>query len=284
MNRIYRRFILILVALILLVIVAGLSIGGRDSLTWPERFVKDSLALAQEAISIPVRAVSGFFGDVGKIFHLYEENKALKATLDQFAQLQADYETLKKENGRLREMLNLPSTLKQYKMIAAEVVARQHDTWYSVLTVNKGEKDGIKANMAVITSKGLVGMVESVSYFTSNIRLVSDIERTRYISAVSMGKAESFGIVESYDAERKELILRKIPLEGGLLVGDPVLTSGLGGFFPKGLLIGKVTEILPGEDGLTKMAYVKPAADLYQLDEVFLVMRSDQLQPGGGGK
>lgn len=273
MNRIYRRLILILVALILLVIVAGLTVGGRDSLSWPERFVKDSLSLMQEAISIPVRSISGFFSDAVKIFNLYGENKALKKALDQFAQLQADYEMLKQENERLRQMLNLPSTLRQYKLIAAEVIARQHDTWYSVLTINKGEKDGVKANMAVITPKGLIGMVENVSYFTSNIRLITDIERTRYISAVSMGKSETFGIIESYDAERKELILRKIPLESNLLVGDPILTSGLGGFFPKGLLIGEVTEILPGEDGLTKMAYVKPSADFYQIDEVYLVTR-----------
>lgn len=273
MNRIYRRLIVILVALILLVIVAGLTVGGRDSLSWPERFVKDSLSLMQEAISIPVRSISGFFNDAVKIFNLYGENKALKKALDQFAQLQADYEMLKQENERLRQMLNLPSTLRQYKLIAAEVIARQHDTWYSVLTINKGEKDGVKANMAVITPKGLIGMVENVSYFTSNIRLITDIERTRYISAVSMGKSETFGIIESYDAERKELILRKIPLESNLLVGDTVLTSGLGGFFPKGLLIGEVTEILPGEDGLTKMAYVKPSADFYQIDEVYLVTR-----------
>lgn len=273
MNRIYRRLIVILVALILLVIVAGLTVGGRDSLSWPERFVKDSLSLMQEAISIPVRSISGFFNDAVKIFNLYGENKALKKALDRFAQLQADYEMLKQENERLRQMLNLPSTLRQYKLIAAEVIARQHDTWYSVLTINKGEKDGVKANMAVITPKGLIGMVENVSYFTSNIRLITDIERTRYISAVSMGKSETFGIIESYDAERKELILRKIPLESNLLVGDTVLTSGLGGFFPKGLLIGEVTEILPGEDGLTKMAYVKPSADFYQIDEVYLVTR-----------
>ncbi|CCQ98441.1 Cell shape-determining protein MreC [[Clostridium] ultunense Esp] len=244
--------------------------------------MKDSLALMQEAVSIPVKKVMAIVTDAGKIFNLYGENKALKGALNQFAQLEAEYELLKKENERLRQMLNLPTTLKAYRLAAAEVIARQHDTWYNVLTVNKGEKDGIKPDMAVITPQGLVGMVENVSYFTSNVRLISDIERTRHISVLSVGKSETFGIIESYDAERKELIMRKIPLESNLLVGDSIVTSGLGGVFPKGLLIGKVTEILPGEDGLTKMAYVKPAADLYQLDEVFLVMREDQLKEGGG--
>lgn len=270
-----RRLIIVLVGIILLVIIAGVTAGGRGQLSWPERFVKDSVSFLQQMIYKPVDAVIGFFEDVQNLYYLYEENKTLKSTLNQFSQLQAGYELLQKENQRLREMLDAKSTLSDYNLIVSEVIARQHDTWFNVFTINKGEREGVQTDMAVATSKGLVGMVESVSYFSSNVRLLTDIERGSHISAMVLGDEDTYGIIESYDVERKELVLRKVPLESKLELGQKVVTSGLGGVFPKGLLIGEVSEVLPGEDGLTKMAYIKPAADLYHIDEVFVVSRKD---------
>lgn len=276
MNIVNRRLIIILISIIVIVIIAGLTAGVRGKLSWPERFVKDTVSFFQQVVSRPATAVTGFFTDLSKLTSLYEENKQLKATLHQIAQLEASYDLLKKENERLRELLDAKSNLTDYKVYVAEVIARQHDSWYNIVTINRGERDGIKPNMAVITANGLVGFVDSVSYFSSNVRLLTDIERGNHISAIILNQEETFGIVESYDVVRGELIMRKIPLEAKLEVRQKVVSSGLGGIFPKGIYIGEVTEVREGEDQLTQMAYIKPASDLYHLNDVLILSRTDE--------
>lgn len=283
MNFVNRRLIIILVSIIALVTVAGLTAGVRGNLSWPERLVKDTTSLLQQIIYKPVNAVAGFFADLSKLFDLYDENKSLKAALNQLAQIQANNDLLKKENERLREMLNAKSTLNNYKLIVAEVIARQQDSWYNIVTIDKGERDGIRPDMAVSTASGLIGLVDSVSYFSSNVRLLTDIERGNHISALVLENEETYGIVEAYDAERKELIMKKVPLETKIEVGKKVVTSGLGGIFPKGIMIGEITEVRVGEDGLTQMAYIKPSADLFRLNEVFVLDRLDETERAGEG-
>lgn len=278
MNLLNRWLIIILISIIVIVIVAGLTAGVRGNLTWPERLVKDTVSFFQQGLSKPIVAVMGFFDDVSKLLSLYEENKQLKSALQQFAQIEASNDILKKENERLREMLEAKSNLTNYKVYVGEVIARSHDSWYNIVTINRGERDGLKPNMAVTTSRGLVGFVDSVSYFSANIRLITDIERGNHISAIVLNQEDTFGIVESYDVGRGELIMRKIPLEAKLDVRQRVVSSGLGGIIPKGIIIGEVTEVREADDQLTQMAYIKPVADLYQLNEVFVLARTDELE------
>lgn len=278
MNIVNRRLIIILISIILITIIAGITAGVRGNLTWPERFIKDTASFFQSVVYKPAAAVSGFFSDLGKLTSLYEENKQLKSALHQFAQLEASNVLLTNENQRLREMLDAKSNLTDYKIYVAEVIARHHDSWYNTVTINRGERDGLKPNMAVATASGLVGFVDSVSYFSSNVRLLTDIERGNHISAIIVGQEETFGIVEAFDAVRGELIMRKIPLEAKLEVRQKVVSSGLGGIFPKGIIIGEVTEVRESDDQLTQMAYIKPASDLYQLNELFILARNDEIQ------
>lgn len=278
MNLVNRRLIIVLISIILIVIVAGLTAGVRGNLSWPERLVKDTVSFFQQAVSTPVKAVAGFFDDLSKILSLYEENKQLKSALQQFAQIEASNDMLRKENERLRQMLDAKSNLKEYKVYVAEVIARTHDSWYNIITINRGERDGIKPNMAVTTSSGLIGFIDSVSYFSSNVRLITDIERGNHISAIIQNHEDTFGIVESYDSERGELVMRKIPLEATLQVRQKVISSGLGGIIPKGIIIGEVTEVREAEDQLTQMAYIQPVANLYNLNEVFILARLDEIE------
>ncbi len=278
MNIVNRRLIIILISIIIIAIIAGVTAGMRGNLSWPERFVKDTVSFIQQVVYKPTAAVTGFFADLSRLTSLYEENKQLKSALHQFAQLEANHDLLKKENERLRELLQAKSNLTDYRVYVAEVIARQHDSWYNIVTINRGERDGIKPNMAVATANGLVGFVDTVSYFSSNVRLLTDIERGNHISAIILNQEETFGIVESYDVVRGELIMRKIPLESKLEVRQKVVSSGLGGIFPKGIYIGEVTEVREGEDQLTQMAYIKPASDLYQLNDVLILSRTDETE------
>lgn len=116
----------------------------------------------------------------------------------------------------------------------------------------KGAQQGIKKDMAVVTSQGLVGRVKSVSQFTSSVELLSSMSRTNRVSAIVQGQEKIFGLIEGYDKEKQLLLFTKIGSDAPVEKDQLVVTSGLGDIFPKGLVIGKIVEVQPDAYGLTK--------------------------------
>lgn len=260
--------------MIAMVVIVGVTMDERPNPTWPEQFLRDSIGFVQSLFYKPANAVAGFFQNINEMKVIYSENQRLKANLQSHSKLAAKIKQLEAENESLQEMLNYKSDLNDYSLRVAEVIMRSPDRWYQKVTINKGEKHGIKPNMAVITSDGLVGRVESISQFSSVIELLTDTNRLTNVSAIVQGNEEVFGIIEGYDVEKEAFYFKKIRIEAPLEIGQTVITSGLGGLYPKGLFIGEVIEVQPDQSGMTKTALVKPAADMYRLDHVFVVERS----------
>ena len=180
---------------------------------------------------------------------------------------------LTRENDKLRDILDKEESLRDFIPTQATVIARNPYQWTELITVNKGEEHGVKENMAVITSKGLIGKIKYASQFTSTVQLLSSLDRRNRISAVIQGEEEFYGLIEGYDQEKEALLLKRIPFDEKVEKDQNVLTSGLGGVFPEGLVIGQVVEVVPDEFGLTKIAYIKPAANFYDIDHVIIVER-----------
>ncbi|BDG46307.1 MULTISPECIES: rod shape-determining protein MreC [Parageobacillus] len=267
-----KRLILLLVSIIILVALIGFSLKDRE-LTWPEQFLKDTTGFVQLIFHKPAQLVAGFFENVNDIRNTYKENKLLKARLEEYVTLEAQVQTLKKENERLRALLNKKESLRDFIPIQATVIGRNPDRWQETIIVNKGEQHGVKKDMAVITPEGLVGKVQHASQFTSTVQLLSALDQTNRISAYVQGNENVFGLIEGYDEKRRALLLKRIPFDAKIEKKQKVLTSGLGGVFPKGLPIGEVMEVVPDQYGLTKMVYVKPAANFYDIDDVIIVKR-----------
>lgn len=271
-----KRLIVLLVSIIFLVALIGFSMNDRRDLTWPEQFVKDSVGWVQSVFHRPAQYVAGFFENVNELQNLYKENKTLKARLDKYIELSIEAKDLREENDRLRSILKMKDEddLRGFKQIPATVIARSPDRLNELLVVNKGAQNGVEKNMAVITPDGMIGKVKQVSQFTSSIQLLNGMERTNRISAVIRGNDKVFGLVEGYDQKKEALLLKQIPFDVEVKEGETVVTSGLGGVFPAGLLIGEVIGSEPDEYGLTRTAYIKPAADFYNIDHVVIVERT----------
>jgi rod shape-determining protein MreC len=267
-----KRLILLLVSIIILVALIGFSLKDRE-LTWPEQFLKDTTGFVQLIFHKPAQLVAGFFENVNDIRNTYKENKLLKARLEEYVTLETQVQTLKKENERLRALLNKKESLRDFIPIQATVIGRNPDRWQETIIVNKGEQHGVKKDMAVITPEGLVGKVQHASQFTSTVQLLSALDQKNRISAYVQGNENVFGLIEGYDEKRRALLLKRIPFDAKIEKKQKVLTSGLGGVFPKGLPIGEVMEVVPDQYGLTKMVYVKPAANFYDIDDVIIVKR-----------
>ncbi len=269
-----------MVSIIILVALIGYSMSDRDRLTWPEQFMKDTVGWVQTLVSKPAHFAAGFFENLSELQGIYAENQVLKARLEEYAQVSVERNMLKVENDTLKATLEIEETLSDYQMRTATVIHRNPDRWSEYIGINRGSEHGIERNMAVITSGGLIGKVHQVGQFSSKVQLLTDNDRTNRVSAMVQADDPVYGFIEGFDQESGLLMLKKMDIDADIEVEQTVTTSGLGGVYPRGLIIGEIVEIVPDEYGLTKNAYIQPAANFYGLDYVLVIERtSTSLQP-----
>lgn len=266
-----KKLILLLISIIILVALIGFSLKEKDNVSWPEQFIKDTTGFVQQIFQTPAQFVADVFSDLRDLQNTYEENEKLKARLEEYATLQTKVQDLESENEELRLLIDKEDDLRSYSPINATVIARNPDKWQEVLIINKGQLHGVEKNMAVITASGLIGKVKSSNQFSSTIQLISTTDPNSRISAAIQGDQDIVGLIEGYDEDTKMLLLKKIPSDVEVKVGSTVITSGLGGVFPRGLPIGTVEEVVVDQYGLTQTAYLKPYADLYDISHVVVV-------------
>ena len=189
--------------------------------------------------------------------------------------LKNDMEKLKQENNQLREAVFLNQRLKEllaFKQgmpqtsVAANVIGIESSGWVRTVKINKGLSDGIRRDMAVVTPLGIAGRVIDVQPTTSMVLIVTD---PRCNIDVIVQRSRTKGIVEGTGTDR--LTLKYVRHEDDIHIGDVLLSSGLGGIFPKGMVVGEVVRVEKGADNFFMDIEVKPAADFKKLEEVLIV-------------
>ncbi|MCZ8519089.1 MULTISPECIES: rod shape-determining protein MreC [Paenibacillus] len=282
-----KRLLILMLGLILFIALMGLTFGNRGYQTWPERFVKDTVSWVQGMIYKPVGYIAGLFEDIREFRTVYEENKVLRQTVTKYARDATLLNALLEKNKDLEEALGFTERQKQMNKTnfrIAEVV--DYKQAQKMVTINLGEKDGIRANMAVVSvTNGLVGRVVSTANFYSDVQLITGIDDKAsvdadagagiYSKAIALtvkGKEEkSFGVLETVDADTGLLLMTKIEPGDDIQPGDTVITSGKGLVFPYGIEVGKVVEKRQGDFGITYVATIQPFASFTHLREVFVV-------------
>ncbi len=152
------------------------------------------------------------------------------------------------------------------EMILASVIGSDAISWAKMITIDKGSNDGLKKNMAVITYEGLVGhIVQTVPHY-SKVLLITDVRSA--VDALDQDN-RTRGVVIGKGSDICEM--KYIPHDADIRIGHPVISSGLGGVFPKGLLIGKVSKVEETEKGLFKNVVVTPSVKISFLEEVFVL-------------
>ncbi|MDM5249503.1 MULTISPECIES: rod shape-determining protein MreC [unclassified Lysinibacillus] len=278
-----KKLILLLVGMVFLVALISFSLRDRTNATLPEQIIKDTVGVAQSIVAKPANYIAGVFNNIDSLLNTYEENKRLKARLEEFAAVQAEATELKSDNNKLRELLDKSESLKEFNPINATVIARNPDQWEEKIILDKGSSHGVEKNMAVMTAKGLVGKITVVTPFTSEVELLNTSNPNYRVSAMVLGDKEAYGLIEGYDKDRNELIMKRIDSSLTVKKGQQVVSSGLGGIFPKNVPIGEITEVSTDDYGLTKMAYVKPSADFSILDHVIIAKRTSTVIDGSDG-
>lgn len=274
-----RRLIFILLGIICFVALMGLTVGNRTQITIAEKFVKDTMSWTQGLFNRPAAYVAGLFGEINHIHDVYEENKALREALSQYVLDAQRLNELEIQNKNLKNALDFTERQKasqNYVYRIAEVISVHLDPYNQSFTINLGEMDGIRKNMAVVSIDGLIGRIDEVSKFYSSVHLIENINDVDYsskaISATVQGKeSQSYGMIESVDKKTGFLVMNRIDQSDPIAVGDLVVTSGLGKIFPTGIDIGYVVSLGTGEFGITRQALIQPKASAKYLREVFVI-------------
>ncbi len=224
----------------------------------------------------------------------FEQQQQQVAELQLRNQLLADKGA---ENARLREMLAYREA-SQYRLRACQVVSREPSSWWDTVQVNIGWQDepGLTKDQPVVSPRGVVGKTGNVSrYVTDVILMVSEncsisatIENPATTDSPDAAKVHDQGIVQgqgNFEEGKPRVRIRYLPKNSQIAVGQFVVTSGLGPYFPAGLRLGTVTEVPEVTKtyptfGLYREAIIEPTADLNQLDELFIVLGSkDKEEP-----
>jgi len=264
------KIMLIGVTIVLVVSIIVGSAVSRKKAGESSDFLEIVFSPFQSAASSVSNSVSGFFNYLTRMKTYEKENEVLRERVAVLEDELRKKDDLKEENSRLRKMLDLKNNQKDYETVAADVIAYEIDNLTKVYTINKGIKDGITENCAVITPFGLVGYVSEVG---RNWAKVSPIIDSRVSVSATIHRVSNTAIIEGDMSLMEEGLCKMtyIPKELGIEIGDQIETSGAGGMIPSGIYIGKVTEIKDDVTGVSKEAIVKPGVDFSSLNEVLVI-------------
>lgn len=270
-----RLFLIILIIIIVLAILFYTIKKDRNLNTF-ESFFKDMVVEIQKIVYKPI---SGFNNMMDEFFSLKEvkkENQILKSNVEKMESMEAENIELKQEIERLKGELNIEHVLTDYDYLNATVISRNSFSWYNLLTIDKGSHNGIKEGMVVVNSTGLIGKITNVSTFSSDVKLITTNDTNNKISVtITNGDNKLTGIINGYDYEKGLLTVEGISNTATVVNGDYVYTSGLGGVFPSGILIGKVENITTDVYDLSKIINVKPSAKFDDINFVTVLKRND---------
>jgi len=260
-----------LAIVILLLALINFTGEHRSRYTFIENLVLTAISPVQGFISELGSSASDFLQGVTGYREILEENRELREVLAARDTYRQELLELQKENFRLREMLGFQERT-EYELLPAEVIARDPTHWFETITINRGYYHGIEEKMAVVTAEGLVGNVFQVSRNTSKVLLLTDSRRAVSILVQRSRDPGTAGIVEGYPEEEGYLRVINLPPEANIQSGDTIISSGMGGVFPKGLIVGEVMEVGKDQYGLLQQALVRPAVNFNRLEEVFIVL------------
>ncbi|WP_414050293.1 rod shape-determining protein MreC [Macrococcus animalis] len=271
-----NKLVFFLFGLIIFMVLVGFSLRERET-TSVESFVGDTTAMGQRIVSYPAMFITGNFSNLINMWDANEENKKLKEKLKGFAQVEADNYRLEKENQELRTALKVDS-IAQYDPVVTTIIARNQDQWMNTFIVNKGKSSGIREHMAVLTTEGLVGRIKKVNSYSSQIELITSSIKSSKISVTLQQEGQDiFGMIDHFDESKNLLVLSDINNNVKVKLGTKVVTSGLGGQFPKGILIGEVKKVENDEFGLSQIAYVETQADINEVTHVYVAKKSPKV-------
>ena len=265
----------------LIIILCGISflflfyyIINDRNLSPVESFIKDKILYIEKILYTPIKFTVEKIDDY-KNFE--SESKTIKKQIDKikkYDNLKNELEEKKKIIKELETSLELKNDLTDYDVISSSVINRVNNSFYQTLTIDKGKKDGIEKDMAVLSNKGLIGKVLNTTKNTSTIKLLTTVNENYQISVlIEVNEKSIYGLLSGF--EDGKLIVNNISDNTDISEFSKVVTTGLDNIFPSGILIGYVDKVKKDNFDLSKTVYVNPVSNFDDIKYVSVLKRKN---------
>ncbi len=263
--------------------LAIISSHRRDpgSLSLFERAIYALVRPVQSGLAHVLSGLRSTWEDYLALVHAQKENRRLVARIQELEQEMAECREIRASKERLETLLNFQSSMK-LPSVVSRVIGEDSSGWFHTLLIDRGTKDGVERSMPVVAREGLVGHVVEAAHRTAKVLLITDRN-----SAVDVLLQESRTRAVLEGVGRQDVCLLKyVPRSENVQKGERVITSGLGGIYPKGLLVGNVAEVWKEGHGLFQRVEVSPKVDFQRLEEVMVILKKEpqEMSSEGGEK
>lgn len=262
--------LLVIVATTILILTISLTVQPKENPNFFEKCINTVFLPIQQVIKWPFNKMENSIDFFVDMKNLAEENERLNKENIELKERVRQLEIDGIENSQLRDMLNLTKKYETSNAIVAEVISMDSSIWFDVFTINKGEKDGIKNNMTVLTPQGLVGKVTQTFSTTAQVTSILDVN-----NAVSARLTKTGDLITTKGdmnlVDKGLLKLKYVTSDVNLAEGDVVETSGMGGIYPKGIFIGTISKVEQDNKTMKTYAVLEPGVDFNKISEVLVI-------------
>ncbi|MBQ2696306.1 MAG: rod shape-determining protein MreC [Clostridia bacterium] len=265
-----KLHIVVLSVCVAILILMGISFATSGSSSASGNIVGTVLSPVQKFFSSIGNGVGGFFDFVFDMKNFQQENLELKDEVNRLSARVRELEAFGKENERLRQMLELKEAETERDIVCCEVIAKDPGNWFYSFTIDKGKGDGLKVDDTVMSGYGLVGRITEVGPNWAKVVTIIDSESS--VGAL-VSRTQDLAIVDGdlYLADDGKCKLNYLTKDTSLVLGDTIVTSGLGGVYPEGILIGTVSEIKSDSMGYSQYAVIDTAVNFEKIQEVMVI-------------
>lgn len=277
------RLPLLFAALLLgtLALMLGDRRAGGGERHWGAHALLEIAAPVQKAITRPVHFVRDTWQRYVALVDLQAENEALRARIARLEEESLQFREALVTSGQLRRIAEMRRDF-EVPLLPSEVVGQDASPWFRSLLLDRGRSAEVRSGMPVMVDQGLVGLVSATSLHAARAMMILD-RRSAVDAMIQRSRAR--GLVRGLGTG--ELEFEFMVRGDDVQEGDEVITSGVGGVYPKGLRIGSVTEVKADRSALLHSAAIKPSVDFGRLEQVFVMLRRgptmDLLFGGGDG-
>ena len=266
-----NRPLIIAIICCIILFVLLLSTSGATQSSGAGSIMGRMLAPVQRFLYSSTENIGEFFSGLSKNRSLKDENAALKEQIAEMESELRDYENLRQENERLKELLNVVDSYGDYETLTARVIGKSPGAWFDEFTINAGEKQGVKKDMIVCTADGLLGKVVYTS--ASYSRVISLIHDKSGVPAM-VERTRDNGVLKVAQSGEKtdDLQLFYLSMNSDIRPGDKIITSGIGGVYPKGIPIAQITEVSTNSAS-DKVVIARSSVDFEHVEEVLVLLQ-----------
>lgn len=273
-NKKIKKYYIILIIISILLLIFSIIINDKRELTFIEKTMKDISLIENRILMKPTNYIKDKIKKYSSLNKIYKKYAKLEKKYNKKIILESKLDEKEKEITDLKKILELNKTLSSATYVNATIINRNIGYFYDTLTIDKGKKNKINKNMAVINNEGLVGIVSKTTNYNSTVKLLTtETENKMSVKIKIDDEKYVYGLLSGYNREKKYFIIDGISENTDIKLNSVVTTTGLGSDIPSGILIGKVEKIEKDNFDLTRRLLVKSSVNFDNLNYVSVVRK-----------